>query len=161
MDRLSRTEKRVAISSKTQDGNHILFWDFDNIRYYDVLKSLGKTQSYNGLGMIYIIDSEHGYNAFCLDKFFIEHAYNIKYFTRFADFSHTDIGYKNNSWCLRLSKTKKLIDTLLPTDSHVNREQSNAHLLFFNKFFGISLQTCGYFDSLKEVQIESYKQDVI
>lgn len=160
MDRI-RTKKQIAINSRTEDSKHILIWDFDNIDLFDVLESLNKTQGFHGLGCIYIIKSNHGFNAFCLDKFFVKHAHNIKYYTRWSDFRHTESGYKKGLWCLRLGNDKKIIKTLMPTSNWSQRQQSNAHLEFFNKYFKGGIPIMGNFDSLKDIEIESYLQDVI
>lgn len=160
MDRI-RTKKQIAITSKTEDNKHVLFWDFDGIELFDVLESLNKTQGFHGLGCIYIIKSNHGFNAFCLDKFFVKHTYNIKYYTRWSDFRHTQSGYKKELWCLRLGDDKKIIKTLFPTSNWNKRIQSNAHLDFFCKYFNKEMAIIGQYDKFNDIEIESYLQDVI
>ena len=156
----SRTKKILCISSKTKDDKHILIWDFDNIDYYHVLKSLSKSQSFYGLGIIYIFKSEWGFNAICLDKFDIKEAYHIKFYTRFSDYSHTNIGYKQGNWSWKVNSDKEYVKKLMSTDSFKNRIGSNAHKLFLEKQFNLKINF-GMFDSLTDVDFESYKQDVI
>ena len=137
----SRTKKIVCITSLTEDDKHILIWDFDDISYYHVLKSLSKSQSFYGLGTIYIFKSKWGYNAVCFDKFDIKKAHSIKFYTRFSDYSHTEIGYKQGSWCMKINGDKKYLRSLLPTDSFKNRLQSNAHKEFFKTKFNIDINS--------------------
>lgn len=157
---ISRTKKILCISSKTQDDNHILIWDFDNIELYHILKSLSKTQGFNGLGIIYIFKTNNGYNAICLDKLPIEEAYNIKLYTRWSDYWHTNIGYKQGNWSWKISTDKKCIKHLLPTDSYKNRVGSLAHKEFLENQFTLKINN-GTFDNYSKLDIESYKQDVI
>lgn len=159
LDMYSRTKKSLAISSKTEDDAHILVWDFDNIDIYHVLKSLSKSQNINGLGIIYIFESKHGYNAICLDKLFIKEAHNIKFFTRWSDYQHTQIGYQQGNWAWRVDG-KKFVDYLLPTDAYKNRIQSYAHKLYLEKTFGVDVFV-GDFDEYKIVDMESYPLNVI
>ena len=159
----NRTDKSFCISSKTDDDNHILFWDFDNIEKYYITRSLSQIQDYHELGDIFLVKSSHGYNAFCLDKFWLNEAYNILFYSRWNDFNHVRIGFKSESWCLRLSDDKKLDIQLIPTENYETREQSNAHYLFFKKFFKNDILRIINPDDTKlgEVQLESYKQNVI
>lgn len=157
----SRTRKEFCISSKCEDLHHILFWDFDMIEKYFVLRSLSQIQSFHQLGDIYVIKSRHGFNAFCLDKFFLNEAYNILYYTRWNDFNHCRIGFKSDSWALRLSPDKKIILRISPTENNLLRNQSKAHYQFFNKFFNFEGLRIDNPDEYDEVQLESYKQNKI
>ena len=49
----NRTFKEFCVSSKCDDGHHILIWDFDHIDKEFVLRSLSMTQHANKLGDIY------------------------------------------------------------------------------------------------------------
>lgn len=157
---VSRTRKILAISSKTEDDKHILIWDFDNVDKYDMLKALSKTQSFHGLGVIYIFKSSHGFNAVCLDKFNIKEANHIKFNTRFSDYWHTKIGYKQGNWSWRIGEDKKYMRLLFPTDNWDNRIQSLAHFQFMEKQFGLKNYD-GIFDSFTKIDIESYPQDIL
>lgn len=156
----SRTKKIIGLSSICQDGKHILIWDFDQIKYYDVCKALSKIQSIHGLGIIYIFKSKHGFNAMCLDKLDFKEAHNIKLYTRFSDYQHTRIGYYVGSWCLKIDDTKQFVAYMSYTDTWKNRIQSNAHKDFIAKQFKIDVFN-GEFDTNTKVMFESYKQDVI
>jgi len=156
----TRTNKEFCISSQCEDEDHILFWDFDNIEKPFVIKSLSQIQSFHDLSDIYIIKSRHGFNAFCLDKFFINHAYNILFYTRWNDFNHTRIGFKSESWALRLSPDKKIILRLIPTNGYTgNKKQSSGHFKFFEKFFKFKGLRIFNPDTFTDVQLESYKQN--
>lgn len=157
----NRTDMSFCVSSVCEDFNHILFWDFDNIDEYHTLKSLSHIQVFHALGDIYIIKSNHGFNAFCLDKVFLNKAYNILYYTRWNDFNHCRIGFISESWALRLSDDKKIFTHLIPTESYDMREQSKAHFDFFNKFFDYKYMRVVSPDESKDVQLESYKQHKI
>ncbi len=155
----NRSKEIFCISSICEDKNHILFWDFDNIEQHFVLRSLSQIQSKNNLGDIYLVRSLNGFNAFCLDKFFLNHAYNILFYTRWNDFNHIRIGFRSDSWALRLSPDKKLFMMLIPTCDYQEREQSNAHFQFFKKFFGFKGLRIIHPDMYNDVQFESYKQN--
>ena len=160
VDAGTRTKKILCISSQTEDNKHILIWDFDRIDVYDMLKSLSKMQSYNGLGVIYIFESRWGFNAVCLDKLIDKEVYNIKLNTRYDDYWHNNIGYKSNSWAWRIGNDKHYLKHLLPTDDYQYRIQSNAHKIFLEKQFNIQVNF-GIFDTYTDLIIESYTQDVI
>ena len=156
----TRTEENICISSYCGNGEHIIIWDFDQIEMYDILKALSKIQDFHGLGSIYIFKSVWGYNALCLDKIFVEEVYNIKYYTRWADYWHTKIGYEQGNWSFKINSDKYFFKILLPTKNHKDRVQSNAHKIFLQKYFDINSFE-GKFDNSNDVIIESYKQDVI
>jgi len=158
---VSRTKNEFCISSKCEDTYHVLFWDFDNIDKYYVLRSLSQIQNFHELGEIYLIQSKHGYNAFCLDKFWLNEAYNILFYTRWNDFNHVRIGFKSDSWALKLNDDKKLIMRLTITDKYFRRKQSLAHYKFFDKFFNYKDLNITNPDSYENIQLESYKQNVI
>jgi len=160
---VNRTKLFYAVSSRCdEEGNeHILIWDFDNIDLNVVLKSLSKVQNYHALGDIYILQSTHGYNAFCLDKLFFNEAHNILFNTKFNDYNHTKIGYYGQSWCLKFSSDKAIIKRLIPTENYDERPQSYAHYLVFKKFYDYNKLRILNPDINECVEIESYKQNVI
>lgn len=155
-----RTKLIKCISSETEDKYHVLFWDFDNIKTYDILKSLSKTQHYNGLGVIFIIQSKHGFNAVCLDRFTLKEAFNILDHTKYNDYFHTHIGYSSESWSLRTGGDKKYWRCLYPTDSYKNHVGSMAHKLFMESYFDLDIRI-GEYDQFKKLRTESYAQNVI
>jgi len=156
--RKNRTRNEFCISSLCEDKLHILFWDFDNIEKHYALRSLSQVQNFHKLNDIYIIKSRHGFNAFCLDKLFLNNVYNILFYTRWNDFNHIRVGYLSESWCLKLSKDKKIIQKLIPTENGICREQSNAHYEFFKKFFDFKGLKIHKPDQYDDIQLESYKQ---
>ena len=157
---LTRTQKILCVSSRTEDDKSILIWDFDNIPLYEVLKSLSKTQKYHGLGIIYIFESNNGYNAVCLDKMSYKEVHHINKHTKYADYWHNDIGYRGESWAWRIANDKKYLKHLLPTDDYRYRIQSYAHKKFLELIFNLKVNW-GIFDNYTSLEIESYKQDVI
>ena len=157
----TRTRNEFCISSICEDGYHILFWDFDMIEKHYVLRSLSQIQNFHESSDIFIIESRHGFNAFCLDKLFLNEAYNILFYSRWNDFNHVRIGFKSDSWALILSPDKKLIMRLTPTDKCSFRKQSNAHYEFFKKYFDFKGLRITNQDDLIDIQLESYKQNKI
>lgn len=157
----NRTRNEFCISSKCEDGLHILFWDFDNIEQYYAERSLSQVQNFHKLGDIYLIKSRNGFNAICLDKFWINEAYNILFFTRWNDFNHIRIGFISDSWALKLSPDKQIIKRVIKTENGEDREQSNAHFLFFNKYFNFKGFRIISPDKYDDIQLESYKQHKI
>ena len=157
----NRTYLDYCISSKTEDDNHILIWDFDMIEKYFALRALSQVQHFHGLGDIYLIKSTHGYNAICLDKLWLNKVYNILFYTRWNDFHHVRIGFKSESWALRISDDKKIVFKLIPTEEYDRRMQSSAHYKFFKKIFDFKDFKIVYPDELNDVQLESYKQNKI
>ena len=159
----NRTILFYAVSSRCdEEGNdHVLFWDFDNVDLDIVLRSLSKVQNYHGLGDIYILQSMHGYNAFCLDKIYFNEAYNILFNTKFNDYNHIKIGRLSESWCLKLTENKQIIKRLIPTENYDMRKQSLAHYELFKKFYDYNNLRILYPDLNECIEIESYKQNVI
>jgi hypothetical protein len=156
----TRTKKEFCISSKCDNDNHILIWDFDSIEQHFVFRSLSQIQNHHGLSDIYIIKSLHGFNAICLDKLFLNHVYNILFYTRWNDFNHVRVGYKHESWCLKCSPHKKMIMRLIPTDTYDgSRKQSIGHYKFFEKYFKFDGFRIINPDDNDDIQLESYNQN--
>lgn len=160
----NRTRKEFCISSICPDGNHVLFFDFDNFKedsLHFIQRSLSQIQHRHKLGDIYIIKSRNGFNAICLDKFWLNEAYNILFYTRWNDFNHIIIGFLGESWCLRLSPEKKMFQRIIPTEEYDHRIQSKAHFDFFTKYFDFKGLRIIAPDEGGDVQLESYIQNRI
>jgi len=156
-----RSLKLPAMSSETKDNKHIIIWDFDNIKLYDVLKSLSYAQKRNGLGYIYIFKTLWGYNAICLDKFHIKEVKEIKLNTRFSDYWHTQIGYTQGSWCWFINNSDKRLIKVMPyTSNYKKREQSNAHRLYLKKIYDIDINF-GKFDKYTTIETKIFEKDMI
>lgn len=67
---LTRTERVEGIASDLMDtSNHIILWDFDDIKLSDVEKSLRRVKEKYGLNDIFIMsDKEGSYRAMCFDE---------------------------------------------------------------------------------------------
>ena len=134
------------------DNKHILLWDFDNISFKKVVKSLEHIQNIYALSHIYIISSRNGFNAFCLDKMSLEFAYEIKCNTKYDDYFHQINGFDLGGWCLRIDKDKKF-KTMLPSLTY--NMGSYAHKEFFQLMFYIECE--GFFDDNRLLAINYYR----
>lgn len=153
-----RNPNVYAMSSLCEDGNHVIFWDFDinkepkNLnRIENILKGV---QRIFIISRIYIFESRIGYNAVCLDKLDKSTVANIKDLTPCDDKKHLQQGLLYN-WKLRIGKDKKFVSGV-DVAGFKNYTQSNSHRLALNNFFGTNIEFNRYFDDSRNMCFYSY-----
>jgi len=151
-------EYETGYSSITQDGKHIILWDFDSNELNEVTECLMHIQKYFALSNIYLLSSRHGYNAVCFDKYHKDKVFFIKSLTVLSDKIHDIIGYKRNGWVLRIGDDKKIETVLLSKQRFFSK--SNAHRLLFERLFDINIVKTNAFDEFENVLFEKYKRKI-
>lgn len=68
---IARVINVLGVNSKLQDGNHILMWDFDDVKLDLVISNLRAIQKSFDLPNIYILRTSepHNYIAYCFKRF--------------------------------------------------------------------------------------------
>lgn len=101
-----RTVKNIqAITSRLEDGNHIIMWDFDGVPMATVLFYLGKIQESYLLPPIHISSSSNtgGYHAYCLYRCTWLESLHIVSGTKGIDPEYVSMAAWRKRWTLRLS----------------------------------------------------------
>jgi hypothetical protein len=145
----------IGYGSVCEDGKHVIFWDFDiSDRFYNrIYTSLKNIQKLYDLSNIYVIQSENGFNALCLDKCNKNEAYKIKKETYYSDRKHNFIGSKYNNWVLRIGDDKKLYEIIRKKSKW---EKSYAHKILIEALFDIKIKDLSNFDNYTNVLFDEW-----
>ena len=141
---------------QTGDLLHIVIWDFDvkGLSYlYHITRELVEVQKMFNLSDIYLFKSRNGFNAICLDKHNSENTLKIKMETKHSCPQHNRIGYKRDSWVLRLDNDKRLMEIIYNNGVW---KKSNAHRLLINKYFNMNVAKDDDFDNYTTLRFEKY-----
>lgn len=143
-----------GITSRCFDNKHILFFDYDIKNINVVSAELEYLQKLFGLSYIYIISTDNGFNAFCLDKFSFNDI--IVIYSRCEVICQDFVKYciKRGYFTLRMSKYKKLC-SIIKSNSFIH-EKSNAHKKFFKDIMVYHFNDSNNFDTSQTVVLESY-----
>ena len=156
-------KETYGITSRTKDGKHIIFLDYDSLEYHEVMEELTFLAREFGLSNFYIFqnDIEKSFHAICLDKFPMWEAVEI------ISSTSADPGFKKaprlfrlRRWVLRVAqkgerKKPKLITTM--KTGYNSREISTAHRIFLNEHYNTKIKKAKKEDGFKEtVEIIEY-----
>ncbi len=123
----------IGVNSNLPDGNHILMWDFDDMRLADVFESLGEQQIMYNLSKIYILETtpKKNYIAYCFTKLPWFDACKVVITTRGVCRSFIKFGLIRDHFTLRVSpkcgrkpKLVGIIPSEFPDDLTANDLQS-------------------------------------
>ena len=143
-----------GISSRIDRNMHVFMLDYDSKEIPDVLLHIKQIQNEYDFSDFYIIRSEHGYNAICLDMIPLSLIYSIGMAIESpADRAFFKAGFNREYFTLRFDLDKKLLG-ILKNDS-VKYEKSLAHKLFLEWFFDINIPDSN-FDENKKLTIIQY-----
>jgi hypothetical protein len=148
-----------GINSSCDDGKHILFFDFDGNKKAlpDIVKELKTLQLVYTLSDFYILETQNGYNAFCLDKIAFNEVLEILEHSKYIDKRFLEYCTKRKHFTLRMGGDKKLLMIITSTNNY--RNKSNAHRIFFKEVMSYKLLTNRFdkkFDNQTGIDIESY-----
>lgn len=137
----------IGINSITLDNKHILLMDFDikNDKYEELKKSLHRIQTELKLSDIYILETENGYNAFCLDKFKFITAHYILSQLYLIDKLFLSISMDKKVFTLGMGEHKKYITSIRGYNE--TYEKSYAHYLYFSDIMNYPINKIGRFDN--------------
>lgn len=152
----------TGISSRCEDGRHILFFDYDNLDISQVEDEIAFLQEFFKLSTAYIFTTgrRDSFHVIIPDKFSVSEAYKI------LSESNMDINYlnmvkkvKGRDWVLRVvgkgERAKPKFVELI-SSKHNERETSTAHLLFMRKYYKVPLVEYAKEDGLTLLPIISY-----
>jgi len=143
-----------GITSKCADNKHILFFDYDIKNLNVVCSELEYIQKIFKLSEIYIISTDNGYNAFCLDKLSFKDVLVIYSKCEIIDKDFVNYCTNRGYFTLRMSISKKLV-YIIKSNNCVH-EKSNAHKKFFKDIMAYHLNDSCNFDTSQNVVLESY-----
>lgn len=109
------------------------------------------------LSDIYVLKTENGYNAFCLDKLDFKELLDI--YANSNRICKDFIKYctKRKHFTLRMSNDKRILFTL--NSSCCIHERSTAHRLFFNMIMGYNISDSYKFDGETVISIDKFLSD--
>ena len=148
-----------GISSITHDNKHIVVIDSD-IDHCEIGKffSMCKMMQHDfKLSTMYIIKSEHGFNAFTLDKIELEFLTNMLYNYDIIDELFIYFNDNRGYYTLRWGSDKELC--MIICSQYNIHEKSNAHRLLFNHVLDIPIKKDIYFDNLSLFEIIAYENE--
>ena len=129
-----------GMTSRCQDGKHILFFDYDHMGLKEIIDEIEYLQEYYSLSHAYIfeLDRNKSYHVVILDKFSLKDAYEIQ------SQSNTEWAYLNSvrftrgrEWVLRIAeKGNRNPPHFLKVIKSKNQEHqiSKAHKNFLQKY---------------------------
>lgn len=147
-------------TSKVSDEKQVIFLDYDTKDIDFILDDLRKLQRYYGLSDFYILKTNKGFHAVCLDKLLNRHLDELVYYSQ-CDRLFYRIGKERKNYTLRLSEKNKnfpeFFGILFSGDFF---EKSNAHFQMIKKlasFKNVVIDyTPEYLDKKKQLQFCSY-----
>lgn len=151
-----------GMSSKCQDGFHVLFFDWDDVPYDAVVSEIKFLQEFYKLSSAYVFENDlkDSYHAVILDKFSLRNAYKILINTSSdSAFINAPKYMFGKEWVLRVTskgkrkapKFKELIKS--KWDIH---ETSTAHRLFLQKWYGVPALRHAYADNFYSIPLVTY-----
>lgn len=158
IERVKNSKYCFGICSNVDDKRHVLFFDFDgDISLKQVEESLKRTMLVYQLSDIYILKSDNGYNAFCLNIFDFNYVYAILKNTDFVCEDFTRLGFeKRGFYVLRMCFNKHYIKTI--EGYHVDHNHlSDAHRWFFTEVMNFPINNNGFFELNTSFKIIAYK----
>lgn len=149
--------RQIGFCSETQDGKHIILWDFDCgfSKINNIIIELSRIQKEYKLSEIYIIQSKNGFNAICLTKCSKEECFHIKQDTFKSDSVHNSIGLERNNWVLRIGEDKAFRQIIRKDAVHI-WQKSNAHRLLLNNYYNLKIAKDLRFDNYSFIKFESW-----
>lgn len=150
----------LGISSKTEDNKHIIMIDYDNIEYVTIIDELRGLQLDHELSDFYILKSNNGHNAICLDKFTIDELITILRDSNFIDIEYLKIAIKRGYFVTRIGVDKKLIQRLFGFNRHT---KSYAHRLFLYNIYmdkmNETINEYNHYDDYKNYTMVAYESE--
>jgi len=145
-----------GISSKAGvKDEHVFMTDYDGFGIESVVNQLKQIQKEFNMSDIYIIESEHGFNAICLDVMNLSLIYNIGIDVfSFADRDFFRYGFNRGYFTLRFDKDKKIV-RILKNESH-KYIKSLAHKLFLEWYFDIFIDSDYSFNNYTNIKLVQY-----
>ena len=137
-------DKRITtkgVYDRCEDGYKVLFADYDNIKAEYVIGELIKLQEKYGLSDFIILESSiNCYHAVCFDKLSVEENNQILSELSIDVLYKKSLDWDKGARVLRIEskgrvQKPKYIYTL-KSKYHL-RDKSNAHIIFFKRWYGI------------------------
>jgi len=143
-----------VISTRCQDGRHVIFWDFDLGLLEPIISELGYIQNRYGLSNIYLLRTARGYHAVCFAKFLWGSMMRIVADTRYVDRLFLAAVLRDMKGGLRYEggfKPKYVCVVEGPIRAR-KLQGSNAHNRFFEDTFSFRIEDDLAWDNSDEVQ---------
>lgn len=148
-----------GISSSAGLDEHVFVTDIDGYSKESVIGYLLYLQHGDlDLSDIYVIKTEHGYNAISCDIMPLKRIYEIgNEVLSIADREFFKYGYKRGYYTIRFGADKELT-MILPNKSN-RYVKSNAHANFLEWFFHIKIPRDERFNCMKTIKVIQYTSE--
>lgn len=146
-----------GITNICEDGFFVPFFDYDNIEYKYVFTELFKIQRDFKLSDIYIIKSNNGFNAICLDKLaFNELELLYSECVNMCN-DYVKLGLKRGFLTLRIGKDKKLF-TVIDSIFKNGYTKSKPHAIALSLFYDTKINMSNnHFDNHTCLRFKAYR----
>ena len=143
------TKYAFGITSQCHDGSHIYMADIDeNITIDNVITIVSDILKKYYLYTIHIVKSTNGYNLFSLDKLPLKEIHEINRQYPSIDQKYNKLQYERRGfYTLRISNDKHYTLPITQDNKTPLFVQSNAHRIFFNSIYNLSLLQTNYYDN--------------
>lgn len=160
--------KCTGVFSLCKDNKHIVFLDYDNVYESRVLQDIDYLQKKYRLGNAYILTTKRGlknskdffgnYLVFFLDKFTFRRVVEIQAETHADDLYKKIEDYPDKGFVIRTSQkgAKPAPELIKIVKAESGNPKSNAHRLFFEHQFDITIYKDETFDNETKYQIVQY-----
>ncbi len=150
----------LGMSSLCEDGNHLIFVDYDVTNIDVIIEQVSFVQEKFDLGDAYVFKtSKDNYHLIFLDKLSFNEVLNVYGYLHNYDLDHYLKSYERKNFILRLSKKKsKEINFKLNIESSSpGGIKSNAHRKLLNHFYGLNIEKTKDFDNSDSLVFENYE----
>lgn len=131
----------TGISSRCMDGQHVLFFDFDDVPLNELVDEIKYLQDYYCLSAAYVfeIEKDKSYHVIILDKFNLRKAHKILSSAGSVEWAYQNsaLWTRSKEWVLRvIEKGARPIPKFLQLieSKHDIHEISTAHKNFLQKY---------------------------
>lgn len=146
----------TGLNSICEDGNNIIMLDYDIKDIVKIKTELNNLIDNFRLSSFYIISSNNGYNAFCLDKVSLHELYKIYLSCENVDKDFIYLTLRKGFSTIRFGDDKFYTLTILSSNNNI-RIKSLAHRNAILLYYKVPVIDFKNFDNSKNVQVCRYE----
>lgn len=155
-------KKALGMTNRCEDGKYVIFLDYDDMTYTEVVDEAHRLIEDFHLGDFYIfsLDRPDSYHAICCTKLTVQKCQDVINASS-ADqaFKQAPRFFKRNRWILRIGKKGKRDAPNFEIRIHGYKDQPEAigHLLFLKDYYGADVNLANDNPNNEKVQFINYE----
>lgn len=135
-------EKTLGITNRTEDGNYVIFLDYDDMELSEVVDDCMRLQCDWSLGNFYLfkLGREKSFHAICCSMLNARSVYEIiGESCADAAFRNAPRLFQRSRWILRIGPKgqRTAPEYLMKVQNDGVYQESEGHLLFLKKYYGV------------------------